>query len=252
MMRPLVIAALSGLLAACASGEADDPSGGESDVVTSAPPRPPEQAARPPISVSPLEFQCRSDAFCENFESADPSARWTSESGAGILFAAPSASRGARSLRVATDAPAFLVERGKASVAGALSVAFRLDAAPRARLGGPAIVVGDASIVLAIAPEGIVLEQHDAWCPSCRKREDLVAPAAPGTWHFVVLGFEANGATSAPYGRLEIGVDGGDLSTVALDVPLYGADVELHAGVTTADVGAGNALAIDDVMFLLH
>jgi hypothetical protein len=258
-MRRFVVLALAG----CASG------GDASGIGDVAPAQEPGAARSPaaavadgrvaPAPAEPLAFVCRSDAFCEDFEGTDPASRWSGASQSGFAFVAPSASRGVRSMRVAAKAGAapvyLLLDAGArgASFSGALSFAVRLDAVPAARIAGPSVVVGGATIGVELRPHGMVLVQQAVACtpPTCLARGDLVSDAsavAPGVWHRVVIGFEVNGADAPPYGRIEIGVDGADLVDASLTVPLFDGAAELHAGVTIADE-APFGFNLDDVMF---
>lgn len=200
-----------------------------------------------------LTHQCRADAFCEDFESVDPATRWSSQvtTGGGTLaFMGPSASLGARSLHIATTPSAIAFLRKDGGVAeggwwGAVGLTIRVATPPERRLAGPEIAVGDARIVLSYSRDTLVLEQ--------RLGGAVVAAAVVGTpafnaWQRVVLGLEVNQAAQAPYGRVEISVDGGDLVLLPLAVPLYGGARELRAGVTEADL-APSAVTLDDVMF---
>src|SRR5438067_1425367 len=116
-------------------------------------------------AAAPLSLACRSDAFCEDFESADPTSRWTAVGGDGLSFVAPSASHGVRSMRVAAHGgapPAYLrLENGTqgASFSGALAFALRLDGAPAARIGGPVVAIGDARVGVELWPHGVMLAQ---------------------------------------------------------------------------------------------
>jgi hypothetical protein len=261
MMRSLVVL-LAACVAACAA-----PTGtaiGDPAEIVGAPPA--KQAPSPTAGARDLNdapagdapvvahaFTCRSDAFCEDFESANPAARWTSETADAALleFVAPSASPGARSMRVTTSAAAasaYLRLDGGAHTthwAGAFGFAIRLDALPSARLRGPRLVTdAGASVAVAITPAGIVLEQHDA----SHDESVGLAPAKAASWQRITIGVEANDAPSAPYGRIEVSIDGGDLAVYALDVPIHAGALELHAGVTKADLVA-SAIQLDDVMF---
>jgi hypothetical protein len=217
-----------------------------------------------PPAAQTLEFQCRSDAFCEDFESADPASRWSGASapGAPFAFVAPSASKGARSMRVtsiASGAPVFLRKDGGAftgALFGAVAFAIRVDATASVALGGPTLALtgaggGEATIGVVLRAEGVALEQHATTCaaPACRERADVVAaPVSPGAWHTVVVGFEVNESPAPPYGRLEIGVDGADLTTYSLTVPFFEGALELRAGITSPDTALAG-VQIDDVMF---
>jgi hypothetical protein len=270
-MRPHVVLALGWLvagLAACGGGDGGSPTTGEEQVIDAPPgagggtPVVVAPAKPSPAPAQPLDFQCRSDAFCEDFESADPASRWSGSVGSSLAFLAPSATKGARSLRVtaaASGEPSFLRLDGGTvgtSFFGAIAFAVRLDASPATGLGGPMIVAKrangeEASIGVVIRPNGIALEQHATSCiePACRERSDVIPLGAPGTWHDVVIGFEVNdGDSVAPYGRLEIGVDGLDLVTYSLTVPFVDAPLEMRAGITSADTSP-SALSIDNVMF---
>lgn len=220
----------------------------------------PAREAPPPAA--PLTFQCRADAFCEDFESQDPASRWSGEVGSGFTFVGPSATKGAQSLRVTSaGAPAFLrLDGGDVgrSAWGALAFAVRFDAAPATSIGGPALVAklpsGDeVSIGIGVTAEGLVLEQRTTGAcaqPACKQKSDLVALAKPGGWHDVVVGFEINSTGLSPYGRVEVGVDGAELVTRSLLVPFYDATIEVRAGITRADT-APSELQIDDVMFFV-
>jgi hypothetical protein len=250
-MRPLFVVALVALVG-CAEGS--DASG-----IDGVAPAADPGAALPPAQ--PLSLACRSDAFCEDFESADPTSRWTAAAGQGITFVAPSASSGARSMRIAAGAgaaPAYLsIDGGPqgASFSASLAFAVRLDRAPAARIAGPVVVVGDARIAVELRPRGVVLAQHMIGAcdpPTCRVRSDDVSDVravTPGVWHRIVLAFEVDAGAAAPYGHVAIGVDGEDLVDVDVTVPLFAGASELHAGVTIADE-APFGLNLDDVMFL--
>lgn len=221
---------------------------------------PAEQPA-PVAPVAPLSFACRADAFCEDFESADPASRWTAVAGGGFTFVPPSASRGARSMRIAAGAgasPVYLRLDGGApgaSFSGALAFAVRLDAAPAARIGGPVVAIGDARVGVELWPHGVkVAQKMIGACdlPTCSVRSDVVSDEAavtPGVWHTFVVDFECAAGAAAPYGRVRIGVDGAPLVDVDVTVPLFAGPAELHAGVTIADE-APFAMNLDDVMFL--
>jgi hypothetical protein len=249
-MRRLFAIALVG----CATGSDASGVGGGS-------PPADEQTGVAPAPAETLAFACRADAFCEDFESADPASRWTAVAGDGFSFVAPSASRGARSMRIAAKAgapPAFLrLDGGSrgASFSATLAFAVRLDRAPAARLGGPLVMVGDARIGVELWPHGLMLAQNMIGAcdlPTCGVRSDVVSDAravAPGVWHTVVLDFQVAAAGAAPYGRVEIGVDGEAIIDVDVTVPLLAGASELHVGVTIPDE-APFGLNLDDVMFL--
>jgi len=204
-------------------------------------------------------FNCRPDAFCDDFESADPSSRWTASSSTAatlIDFVGPSASPGSQSLRVRTEGGvgAWLERDGgtKASHwAGALGFALRLDALPADRLAGPRLVVtrpeGEASIGIAVTSEGLVLEQT----ADGKTTTNVVAAATPNAWTRIILGVETNEAASAPYGRLEVAVDDDDLQVYAVMVPVHTGALTVRAGVVEAP-SAYATTQIDDVMFFAH
>lgn len=213
---------------------------------------------------APLRFVCRKDAFCDDFEDVLPGARWPVSVGdaSAMTFTGPSSTVGARALRVtapAGGAPAFLALEGAKLTghwAGALGVSLRVDAAVAAVLGGPELVVRAddgsqlARIGVVVRPDGIAVDQRAAGCASaaCAERTDVVVVAAPGEFHRVVIGVEANDVTSAPFGRVEVSVDGGDHGNLPLVVRPIGGRAEVHAGITEADV-APATLRVDDVMF---
>jgi hypothetical protein len=207
-------------------------------------------------------FTCRADAFCEDFESLDPAARWTSavvSASDVVAFLAPSASKGARSMRVeagASGGGAYLLldggPGGGERWAGAFGFALRLDAPPATRLGGPRLVAtlpaGEGALGVAVTPAGFVLEQRAPGAPDSARV--LTPLTAPGAWHRVVIGVESNASPSGapPYGRVEIAIDDGDLAVDDLLVPVHAGSLELQVGVTEPDT-APAAVQIDDVMF---
>jgi len=213
---------------------------------------------------APLRFVCRKDAFCDDFEDPLPGSRWPLIVGdaAAMTFTGPSSTVGARALRVtvpAGGAPAYLALQGAELAgrwAGALGVSLRLDAPVVGVVGGPEIVVraADASVVarigIVVSPDGIAVDQRDAGCEStaCAARTDLVVVPAPGEFHRVVIGVEANDVTAAPFGRVEVSVDGGDHANLPLVVRPIGGRAEVHAGITEADAVA-TTMRVDDVMF---
>src|SRR3954464_5228148 len=108
-MRPHVVLALGCTwIVGCADGVSDSSEPGDDQAIVEAPGArtpivaTPAKAKAPPAE--PLSFQCRSAAFCEDFESPDPESRWTGAVGSGLQFVAPSATKGARSLRVTSAA----------------------------------------------------------------------------------------------------------------------------------------------------
>jgi len=263
-MRARVVFAAA-CLTACAAPA--DPSAGDPQEIVAAPDgrRSPPSAADIARADVPTPdppkvahaYACRSDAFCEDFESADPFARWTSSTttGPGALdLLAPSASLGARSMHARAGDPtatAYLHESGpgaSAHLAGAFGFAIRLDALPSATLGGPRLAVdlptGIATIGITVTADGFFLEQRS-------EGVDLAIPIGPATadaWHRITVGLEANEAAVAPYGRVEVSIDGGDLAAYKLVVPVYAGPLELHAGITRPDPTA-TSLELDDVMF---
>ncbi|MBX3189092.1 MAG: hypothetical protein KF819_18870 [Labilithrix sp.] len=206
-------------------------------------------------------FVCRKGAFCDDFESALPGARWTAtkeDQGGAIDFVTPSSSLGARSMRARVTASegssAYLVVEGaelSSRWSGALGFSILLDALPVAALGGPRIVVptadGEAAIGVSMRPEGIVLEQSS---PDGVVRADLVSlDTADGKWARVVIGVEASGPIGGgAFGRIEISVDGSDNLDLPLAVAPFGGRVEVRAGITSPDAAPATA-RVDDVMF---
>lgn len=210
------------------------------------------------------QFSCRKDAFCDDFESATPGSTWSTPAAAAgsIAFVGPSSSLGVRALRATADAsgpPSFLELAGRAALgswAGALGVSVRVDALPQVSIAGPEIVARDESgaaiarIAIVVTHQGLALEQRGAGCEasSCAARLDLLVPLAAGEWSRVVVGVEAQNVDAAPYGRVEISVDGSDNAVVPLVVRPIGGTVGIAAGITRADL-VPSTLRVDDVMF---
>lgn len=211
-----------------------------------------------------VQFSCRKDAFCDDFEGATPGSKWTSSVAANgsLSFVGPSSSLGAKALRAtaaANGAPSFLEIAGKTlngSWAGALGVSVRVEQLPQTSVGGPEMVVRDengdaiARIAIVITRAGIGLEQRGPGCEasSCAARLDMLVPVVAGEWNRVVIGVEAQDAEAAPYGRIEVSVDGSDNAFVPLVVRPIGAWISASAGLTRVD-SAPAALRVDDVMF---
>lgn len=267
MMRLRLFAAAV-TLAGCAAGPSAAVTGDPGEIVTA----PPSASAPSPYgsavarndepasgTTTTHAFSCRPDAFCDDFESADPSSRWTASSTTAatlIDFVGPSASPGAQSLRVRTEGGvgAWLERDGGTKTshwAGALGFALRLDALPTERLAGPRLVVtrpeGEASIGIAVTSEGLVLEQT----ADGKTTTNVVAAPAPNAWTRIILGVETNEAAAAPYGRLEVAVDDGDLQVYAVMVPVHTGALSVRAGVVEAP-SASATTQIDDVMFFAH
>jgi len=257
------------LLAACAAeGPSEAPATRDDDVATRAPAPPPAKettgatvtAPSPPST--PLAFTCRKDAFCDDFEDAAPGTRWQA-SGA-VDFVGPSSTLGDRAMRARVGAgasPAFLRLVGKQVAhhwAGALGLSLMVDALPLRAVGGPEIVVPTstaggavgARLSIVVVPDGIQLEQRAAGCDdsACASRTDRIAPVRPGEWSRIVIGVEATEGAGAPFGRVEVSLDGGDNANLPLVVLPLGGNVEVRAGIARAD-DADASLRVDDVMF---
>lgn len=211
-----------------------------------------------------MQFSCRKDAFCDDFESATPGSKWSSSvpSDGSLTFVGPSSSLGARALRAtaaANGAPSFLELSGKqlpSSWAGALGVSVRVEKLPQTSVAGPELAVRDANgvaiahIAIVVTNVGLGLEQRGPGCDdsACADRLDMLLPIAAGEWNRVVLGIEAQDVATGPFGRIEISVDGSDNAVVPLVVRPIGGQVVVDAGLTRADT-APSALRVDDVMF---
>lgn len=269
---------LVGGCAAEPAGHADQRTGGPADTGDdgAAPARSPRldrddpvvRDAPPPTTVDRVaprpEFVCPTGAFCDDFASSELSiARWTdavAEDGH-LGRSALSASRGAGSLVATTKAPsgrAFLVvERGHVggTWAGVVSFALRPTQVPSASIRGPELLVktardGLASLAVVVRPDGLFLDQRASGeCPRdwCRAKTTWLGPTTTTRWTRIELGVEAGASAVSPHGRLEASVDGGDLLTTDLTIPLRGGTLLLRAGITAGDTREGE-LAVDDVV----
>lgn len=209
---------------------------------------------------------CKKGAFCEDFEEAAPTTRWTTTvaTAGGIDFPGPSASLGAHALRATTPGSggaAYLARDGGAlgtQWVGALELSLRVDAMPETALGGPEIAVIDANgaitrIGFSVRPEGIALEQHFESCSGspCSARSDLVSDVKAGEWRHLVVAIETYGTTAPPFGRIEVIVDDGALLVLPLTVTPFDGRAEARAGITVADSAPATA-RVDDVTFYAH
>ncbi|MBS2018359.1 MAG: hypothetical protein JST00_36170 [Deltaproteobacteria bacterium] len=209
-------------------------------------------------------FVCRKGAFCDDFE-GQAGSRWGQSvvEGGEIGRGVGSASLGKGSLSVTTkpgDSRAFLVhEAGEVSAtwSGAFSFAVRPAASPRDALGLPELAVktvhdGTVTIGFALRPEGIYLEQRgssECKLDRCVTKSKLVGTFTPGTWTRIDLGIEAGSEGVAPFGRLEVKINGGPLVATDLTVPLGNGTAILRAGITRGDVQDAN-VDLDDVSLL--
>jgi len=213
---------------------------------------------------------CKKNAFCDDFEGADPGSRWTGTVATGgvVDFVGPSSAVGANALRTVTPAAsgggasaAYLTLAGPdlgTQWVGSLAFSFRVEATPAAMLGGPEIAVVDANgmttrIGFSVRPEGIALHQHFESCtgPTCTQRSDVVTDVKPGEWRRLTVAVETTGASAAPYGRIEVTVDGGEVILLPLEVTPFNGRSEVRAGITVADSAPATA-RIDDVVFFTH
>jgi hypothetical protein len=209
---------------------------------------------------------CKKNAFCEDFEGADPASRWTSTVATdGVVdFVGPSSAVGTRALRTTTTAAgagAYLTLAGPSfgtQWVGSLAFSFRVERAPSTALGGPEIAVIDANglttrIGFSVRPDGIALHQHFDTCTgaACTTRSDLVTDVKPGEWRRLTLAVETTGSSAPPYGRIEITVDGSEVMLLPLSVTPFDGKAEVRAGITAADTAAATA-RVDDVVFFAH
>ncbi|MBX3189093.1 MAG: hypothetical protein KF819_18875 [Labilithrix sp.] len=218
----------------------------------------------------PAAFVCRKGAFCDDFEEKSLGTRWSDlvqESGGRVrLGEGSSASAGRGSLEIFTrdaSSRAFLSHEVVADLSGswsgALGFALRVDSVPRKALGGPELTMTTSDGVLAIGvvlkPEGLVLEQRATESclkeDRCKSRSWVIAPALDNHWYDVRIGVEANPADIAPYGRIEITVDGGELLAGDLTIPMFDRGAFLRAGVTQGDIEPARAV-VDDVSLLVR
>lgn len=212
-------------------------------------------------------FVCRKNAFCEDFEEQSWTTRWNdvvTTDGGKIELGRESASSGRGALRLsAHDAAstAFLVaEPGVVAGdwSGLLGFAFRLDQIPAKYVGGPELTVqtadGPITVRIAVRPEGVVLEQlagETCLRDRCQPSSRIIAAAQPNHWYRVRLGLEVNPSEKAPYGRIEVSVDGGELQSQDLTVPFFEGRITMRAGITQGDTR--RALAdLDDVTMLIR
>jgi hypothetical protein len=220
-------------------------------------------------SIVPSEvFVCRKGAFCDDFESVDAPSRWTGEftDGGDVGRSTSSASLGKGALALTTKpgaTSAFLVfEKGQvpATWSGAFSFAMRAADLPKESLSGPELVVktiddGVVSLAFVLKPEGLFLEQRataDCKKDRCQTKSTLIGTASAGTWARIDLGIESGSSVGgAPYGRVEIKVNGGPLVSTDLGVPLGNGTTFLRAGITSGDVREA-FLDLDDVSFLVR
>jgi hypothetical protein len=220
--------------------------------------RPPGAPFTAPAPVSPSP--CRKGAFCDDFEVPEAATQWSSAvAREGLLdLAGPSASPGALALRARTRGPegvAYLKLDGPpvgAHWVAVLAFSVRLDAAPVQRVGGPELVVigraGVARLGISVRPDGLALDQR---ADGGAARSALVAPTRSGEWRRVVVAVEAVDAATAPFGRVEVTVDDGELVTTPLVVAPFEGLLEVRAGVTDGDE-APATLRVDDLQFSLR
>lgn len=229
-----------------------------------------EQAVGPSFevgSVVPSEvFVCRKGAFCDDFESVDAPSRWTGseENGGDVGRSNASASLGKGSLALttkpgATNSAFLLLDKGQigATWSGSLSFAMRVAELPKDSVGGPELAVktiddGVVSLAFVLKPEGVFLEQRataDCKKDRCQTKSTLVGTAAAGKWTKIDLGIESAPNGGAPYGRVEVKVNGGPLVAVDLGVPLGSGTTFLRAGITAGDIREA-FLDLDDVTLL--
>jgi hypothetical protein len=209
---------------------------------------------------------CKKGAFCDDFEDAAPGTRWSGTvASAGVVeLGSASTTLGAHSLRTSTSGAGGLAYLTvDAAVvgshwAGALGFSMRVDAAPSASLGGPAITVALGSgasvrIGFSVTAEAISLHQYAGDCGDapCDVRTDRVTSMKPGEWRRLVVAVEAASSLAPPYGRVEVTVDGGELITLPLVVPAFAGPASVQAGITAAD-DAPATVSIDDVVFETH
>jgi hypothetical protein len=261
-MRSVVFAVAVALVMGCSAGSVDpDLSSGEDEIAVKAPGSGASRTPAPGDGVATtlrpapkaLQLLCRPDAFCEDFEAVDPTSHWTGKvvsTGGALAFVGPSASLGAQSLHVTAtpDGAAYLRLDGgyaPATWAGALTFAIDVAAPPSRRVAGPELAVGEARIVLSYSRDTLVIEQRYG---ADFAYATVVATPAFGAWQRVAIGLEVNESSAAPYGRLEVSVDGGELHHMPLAVPLYGGTRELRAGVTAPDLADAN-VSLDDIVF---
>lgn len=281
-MRRGLFVVLASLAAGCAQGVDDDADDlAISPVVALSAPghlpamvssQPPAELARATTGLSFAATKpfvlvaCKKNAFCDDFEGAVPGSRW---SGAvardGVIdFDAPSSSLGAHALRAASagaGSVAYLTLDGAplgTQWVGSLGFSMRLDGVPAEALGGPELAVVGANgastrIGFSVRPEGIALHQYAAGCSggACASRSDLVADTKAGEWRRLVLAVETSNAVAAPYGRVEVTVDGGELVTLPLVVAPFSGRAVVRAGITAGDSAPATA-RIDDVVFYAH
>lgn len=213
-------------------------------------------------------FVCRKNAFCEDFEQKDWSTRWhdlVKSTGGTIETSTASASHGGGSLRLSAPdaaATAFLLSEQN-DVAGPWSgifaFAFRVDQLPTTALGGPEMTVngadGPVTVRIALEPKGLVLQQlADPSCKPelCAPRSTVIAAAQANHWYRIRVGFEVSPRQAeANHGRIEMSVDGGELQSTILSVPMFDGPVTMRAGITQADTKTASA-NLDDLTLLIR
>jgi hypothetical protein len=225
------------------------------------------EAVGQPGAKSPVAFVCRKGAFCDDFEEKSLGTGWTDRlevSSGRLRLTQDSASLGKSALEMWTrdeSSSAFLIHE-KADVsgpwAGVLGFALRVDDVPGKSLGGPELTMktkdGLVTIGVVLGPEGLVLEQRateECLNDRCKNRSWVIAPAVDRHWYRVRIGVEANPRDVAPYGRLEVSVDDGELLTGDLTVPFFDGSIFLRAGITQGDARPARA-ELDDVSLLVR
>lgn len=208
-------------------------------------------------------YSCRDGAFCDAFETGAFAKEWSSPFSTGdgeLSLGTASASLGHGSLHLSTrdkDSSAYLLrEQGPvaASWSGAVLFSFRVEELPFDVVGGPELTVktpdGPITVRIVVTPDDILLEQRGtAKClkDRCTATRTVLSPAHASHWYAIRIGFEVNANQTAPYGLIETSVNGGELTTHDLNVPMYDGSLFFSAGITEGDLGRYVNADLDDV-----
>ena len=220
----------------------------------------------PSVGGGEAGFTCRQGAFCDAFASGGIADIWNGSytTGDGMIEQqGDSASLGSGSLHLTSrdkNSSAYLL-REKDVVAkqwsGSLGFAIRFPKLPTEYVGGPELAVktpeGPVYVRVFATPDGLFLEQNgSAGCAAdrCVGTRTLISSVRANHWYNVVVGFEVNENTSAPYGLVETSVNGGEFVTTDLNVPLADSTLYLKAGITQGDPGNYASLDLDNVSLL--
>lgn len=222
----------------------------------------------PSVGGGAAGFTCRQGAFCDAFDSSGFADIWNGSFTTGDGTIEPqsdSASLGSGSLRLTSrdkNSSAYLLrEKDVAGEqwSGSLGFAVRVPSLPSSYVGGPELSVktpmGPVYVRVFVTPDGLFLEQNaTASCPAdrCTGSRTFISNVLPNHWYNVVVGFEVNNRSAAPYGLVETSVNGGDFVTSDLTVPLSAGTVFLKAGITQGDPGNYATLELDNVSLLVR